>query len=262
MEEIKVTPNELWHVFKEMLEYAKAEQASKAPEPQPDIYYSEKIDELVKALTIAKQSFPKIVCDRVNPYFKSTYASLAAVQNAITDPLAKNGLVLLQPTWIEPDLSTDKVVIKTRLAHVSGQWVESRARLLLAKNDVQAYGSALSYYKRYQITSLLSLGTDIDDDGEEAMSDIRNDRIAGTKDTFQAPKPTVVTFSQNQTEEMERLLAGEKGVLAQLLNAWNVSAIKDLPADKFEHLKSRVKVNVDAAKRKRDANKENYGDSE
>lgn len=249
--ENNMTTTEMWNIFKDMLAYAKEEESSRHPVKEPDMYYSEKIDELVKALTIAKLSFPKIVCDRINPYFKSTYASLIAVQNAITEPLAKNGLVILQPTWIEPDLSTDKIIIKTRLAHISGQWVESRARLMLAKNDVQAYGSALSYYKRYQITSLLSLGTDIDDDGEEAMSDIRNDRIAGTKETFQAPKPNTPTLSQNQTEELERILQGEKGVLAQLLNAWNVNGLKDLPADKFEYLKGRIRINVEAARKKR-----------
>lgn len=241
----------MWGILKEMLEYARAEESAKKPEREPDLYYSEKIDELVKALTVAKLSFRPVVCDRVNPHYGHPYASLLAVQEAISEPLAKNGLVILQPTWVEPDLSTDKVVIKTRLAHTSGQWVESRARLLLSKNDVQSYGSALTYYKRYQITSLLSLGTDIDDDSERAMTDIRNERIAGTKETFQASQPSIQTLSLNQTEELERMLQGEKGVLAQLLTSWNVNSIKDLPAGKFEYLRDRIKINVEAARKKR-----------
>lgn len=124
---------------------------------------SEKINELVVALNKAQADFMVAKKDAKNPFFKSKYATLNAVYEAVAEALLKNGLSVIQP--IVGD------AVETTLVHTSGQFITSSCPIVCAKqNDPQAMGSAITYARRYSLASLLGVMTDEDDDGEKAMA--------------------------------------------------------------------------------------------
>lgn len=120
--------------------------------------------ELVKALIAAKKDFKALVKNKVNPHFKSKYADLAAVHEAVDGALAKNGLTVMQPLCFDEKYGH---VIKTELLHVSG---ESKVSVYPLPGGVksQELASAITYGRRYSLSSLLGIAADDDDDGEAA----------------------------------------------------------------------------------------------
>lgn len=103
--------------------------------------------------------------DAENPFFKSTYADLASVVAAIKKPLADNGIAYSQVVG-----STDAGVcyVETILMHSSGQWLCDRVPVITQKEkDPQAFGTAVSYMRRYQLQAIVGLPAE-DDDGNEA----------------------------------------------------------------------------------------------
>ena len=101
----------------------------------------------------------------VNPFFKNKYADLNDVLAAIVPALNNNGIVLLQPLV---NLE-GKNFVKTVLMHESGETFESIAEIFCNKqNDAQAYGSGISYARRYSLSSICGIGSE-DDDAQKAV---------------------------------------------------------------------------------------------
>src|ERR1700685_4439156 len=132
------------------LQLIQAEKLLKRDDP----YQSAEIKDLVTALSKAQGNYPSIGADRENPYFKSSYADLDMILKAVRPCLAANGLSLTPDTRFTDDGST---ILHTRLYHATGQWIETRARILPVKNTPQEYGSCLTYNKRYQAMALLGV---------------------------------------------------------------------------------------------------------
>ena len=122
---------------------------------------SEKIIELTKGLFKFHTLVGKIAKDAKNPFFKSNYASLSHILEEISEPLQQAGLVITQ--W------PNGTKLTTMLIHAeSGEFFQSDYEMPVAKqNDPQALGSAISYARRYAVTSILSLNID-DDDANKA----------------------------------------------------------------------------------------------
>lgn len=96
-----------------------------------------------------------------NPFFKSKYADLNSVLEAVKEALNSNGITILQPHF-----SNERGdFVSTVLLHESGEWISSETRLEVAKkNDPQALGSSITYARRYGLQSLVGLPAE-DDDG-------------------------------------------------------------------------------------------------
>lgn len=125
-----------------------------------------KSPELAKALVNAQKKMGSAVKGSNNPYFKSKYADLNSVIQACKEHLNEEGISVLQP--VVSDSSGDYV--ETILLHTSGQSYSSKMRLKMQKeNDMQAYGSAISYARRYGLQSMIFLPSSDDDDGESTI---------------------------------------------------------------------------------------------
>lgn len=132
---------------------------------------SSNIDKLAPAILAAKKEMTNAVKDAKNPFFKSKFADLNAVREAAEPPLAKHGISVLQP-MVQKE---GKSYVRTLLLHESGQFLASDTEVVCAKqNDPQAYGSAVSYARRYGLQALVSLGAE-DDDAEAGMG--RNKQV-------------------------------------------------------------------------------------
>jgi len=124
---------------------------------------SESIVNLTKALMTFSVKIDKIKKEASNPFFKSKYATLPQIQEAIAEPLQESGLVLVQL----PD--GDGLI--TMLCHSeSGEYVMATGLMHPVKNDPQSMGSAITYQRRYSIGAILNLNIDEDDDGNAAST--------------------------------------------------------------------------------------------
>lgn len=122
---------------------------------------SEKIDMISKALVAAQKEIGTVLKNAENPYFESKYANLQAVIGAVKEPLNNQGLAFLQ--LVQTDGEIDSV--ETVFMHESGQFISSSARVYCNKpNNPQAFGTGISYAKRYALQAALGLPTE-DNDG-------------------------------------------------------------------------------------------------
>ena len=109
----------------------------------------------------AKQEIGVVKKNAKNPHFKNTYADLNALIDAVEPILLEKGLILLQP------IKEGKVF--TQIIDIdNGEMIESNIELT-PNLTAQALGSQITYYRRYQISAILSLQSD-DDDGQKASA--------------------------------------------------------------------------------------------
>ena len=129
---------------------------------------SDDISALAEALSKAQGAILDASKGAENPYFKSKYADLASVRSVIREPMAKNGLSLVQlPKTVDGGVS-----VETLLLHSSGQFIKSSLFMPAAKADAHGIGSAITYARRYSIMSILCLATE-DDDGNAAVDSVK-----------------------------------------------------------------------------------------
>ena len=134
--------------------------------------HSEQINELAAALSKAQGEMQAAIKDKVNPFFKSSYADLGSVWDAARPVLSKHGLSVMQTTELVGDGT--KIVMVTTLAHASGQWMNSYLPLNPAKSDSQGIGAAITYLRRYSLSAIVGVVCDDDDDGETAVGRGKN----------------------------------------------------------------------------------------
>ena len=121
---------------------------------------------LLKALAQFHAECTPVTKSADNPFFKSKYATLDAIQEHIRKPLQNNGLVVTQANEVKEG---NAYVVSTVWHVESGEFLESEFPVVVTKPTAQEYGSAVSYAKRYSLSGLLNLTIqDEDDDGNKA----------------------------------------------------------------------------------------------
>lgn len=151
---------------------------------------SPSITNLTQGLAKFHAMVGRISKDAKNPFFKSNYASLPHIITEVSEPLEKAGLVIAQ--------FPDGDGLTTMLIHAdSGEYMMATYTLqVVRQNDPQAQGSALSYARRYGLTSVLNLSIS-DDDAEAATRPVR-----------QAPAPSKVPPTEAQFAGIVQYLNG------------------------------------------------------
>jgi hypothetical protein len=106
-----------------------------------------------------------VAADKVNPMFKSRYSSLAEITESIKPTLAKYNLTILQTVFSEPGC----IGVETSFLHVDGtMFAAGRISVKSEGLNPQQIGSALTYVKKYSLTTACLISTDADDDGAAA----------------------------------------------------------------------------------------------
>jgi hypothetical protein len=123
---------------------------------------------LLTALAKFQAECPAVEKGKNNPFFKSKYASLDAIQYVIQPFLSKHGLVVTQC-----NVTTENgLFVETRVYHADSEdrCISSVFPIIIQKNTAQDYGSAVSYAKRYSLTGVLNVRVvdESDDDGNTA----------------------------------------------------------------------------------------------
>lgn len=127
---------------------------------------SEKTNEVFAAMVAAQMEMQGAKKANANPFFKSTYAGLGEVMEATKDALHKHGLGIVQ----FPVHGEGRCGVETVLIHSSGQWIAERCELACTKQDPQAYGSAITYARRYGWQAVCGIPSE-DDDANGATFD-------------------------------------------------------------------------------------------
>ena len=120
---------------------------------------------LNEALAKAQAELSGAKKDSENPHFRSRYADLASVWEAWQKVGPKHGLSLTQTTRV---LDGGLVLLVTTLRHTSGEMVAGEFPVNPTKPDMQGFGSAMTYARRYALAALVGVAPE-DDDGEAAV---------------------------------------------------------------------------------------------
>lgn len=209
---------------------------------------------LIKAIADFQQDCPVILKDTSGYGYK--YADLTQIDSVIKPLLKKHGLAYVQP------LMDDK--IKTILFHVeTGEQIESlctipfesikyepvviettknnvtekKTKYIIAgfegMNTAQAYGSLITYFRRYTISSLLGLITDKDTDGTGQQQEQQQKQPAQTS----PPKQTSpLTPEQQSTIDSWKLHEEEiKVMVAAVKTPEDLTIIKESFTELINH---------------------------
>jgi hypothetical protein len=122
---------------------------------------------LAAALAKAQAECQNVVMNKVNPHFRSKYADLAAVRDAIIPVFTKHGLSILQVPTVD---NWTGFHLETRLIHSSGEELVWLYPLPQDVTKPQAQGSAISYARRYTMSSLAAIASEEDDDANAAQN--------------------------------------------------------------------------------------------
>jgi hypothetical protein len=125
---------------------------------------SESIKELAIAMCKAQERMGGAHKGANNPFFKSKYADLGAVVEAVKEPFAINGLSYVQ----FPIEDGGRIGVETILMHESGEWMSNKFTVQLTKQDAQGAGSAITYCRRYGLQAIAGIPS-ADDDGNAAQ---------------------------------------------------------------------------------------------
>lgn len=146
--------------------------------------------------------------DGVNPHFKNKYATLTQIISEVKPILSELGIVLLQPIRDGQ--------VGTTLA-TGGESIESYLPLPTNLNP-QQIGSAITYFRRYTLSSLLALEVE-DDDGNEASKKPE----VKTEVQPEVKKPFLNLGTTNFTNCLNALKNG-KGTIDQIESKYIMSA--------------------------------------
>lgn len=194
---------------------------------------SESIAALAAALSKAQWEIEGAVKDKTNPAFRSRYADLGSVWDAIRGPMTKHGLSVIQMPHSDPTTFW----LTTRLMHSSGEWLEGDYPLNPVKHDPQGYGSAITYARRYALMAVLGVAPE-DDDGN-AASGRKNDAAPAAP---AAPaKPTISDDLKEAANQIKARIDEAKSLKAlQLIMKNGEDVLNALPESAANFLREHA----------------------
>ncbi len=145
----------------------------------------------------AKLEIGKVAKNAKNPHFKNTYADLNALIEAVEPILLEKGLVLLQPIK-EGKVFTIITDINT------ATFVESYIDLTSGLT-AQALGSQITYFRRYTLSSLMTLQA-IDDDGQHASQPVKVQKTECDAPTFETIKQAIIDGKRTIEQAKEKFI--------------------------------------------------------
>ena len=171
---------------------------------------------IAAALARAQSEMGKALKSANNPHFKAKYADLASVVDACMPALNRNGIAVIQPTF---DDDTGRYV-KTILIHgESGDTLECRVPLIVQKNDMQGYGSAVTYARRYGLMGMTGIAPEDDDGNAAATAAPRNEPKATAGPHPAATRIKAAIAKRTTRDDLGQLWKDEKEALGNLPDA-------------------------------------------
>lgn len=204
--------------------------------------HSEQFTAIAAALAAAAAEFAPIqknreveVRTRSGGSYCFKYATLDAIVAAVRPALSKNGLVLVQSVVSEDITHADadgvrierEELLETRLIHSSGEWFSNTTPILVSdgENSAQAYGSAITYARRYGITQLLCIVADEDDDGNAAAGNVARSRTPGSSSSSGSSLAPITPKQAGMLRAKLKAIGGSEAGLCVHLRVESIDAI-------------------------------------
>lgn len=170
---------------------------------------TDSVTAIFKGLHKFRSQLKQPLKDKTNPFFKSKYVPLESVIQSIDLALENTGLSYFQ--------EIDNNLIITIITHESGEYIALKgAEIKVMKQDPQAFGSALTYAKRYSLCTAFGISSDVDDDG---MGAVYNQQKKQPSRPVNSHKPSERTI-QEQFEAGIRTATDMGATMKQLMD-WN-----------------------------------------
>ena len=152
---------------------------------------------IAAALAAAQAEMGKALKQANNPHFRSKYADLGSVMDACLPALNRHGIAVIQPT-LDDD---DSRYVETILLHTTGEKLSCRVPLIVQKNDMQGYGSAVTYARRYGLMCMAGIAPE-DDDGNAAAEAAPKDQ---PRQRRAEPTGTAITEAKQYLTDAESM---------------------------------------------------------
>lgn len=143
--------------------------------------------------------------DKENPFFKSKYVPLENVVEAIDNAIKGTGLAYMQLPFSTDDGVGVKTIVMTK-----DEKIESDLVLPSKKVDAQAYGSVITYARRYALSAFFGITSDEDDDGNEATKQTSGQANRRTQ-SKPANKPSEINIKRNSIIEETKAISDVMG---------------------------------------------------
>jgi hypothetical protein len=168
-------------------------------------YQSEKTDLVLQAIEDARQEFSPLEKSGVNAFFKNKkgephyYSTLDNIFDACMPALHAHKLSLMYQVRLMEVGDALENVLTTTITHLpSNQYVSSCSTLGSHLSKSQDIGSAITYFRRYQIQAMLNLEADFEDDGNLASGNKGGEsNIIETQENNTMPKRKYVIFDKD-----------------------------------------------------------------
>ncbi len=206
---------------------------------------SEQINELATALCKCQSEMEAAVKDSLNPHFKSKYADLASVWDAVRQPLTKNGLCVVQSL----DTIGENSILISTLMHTSGQWIKSTIPVINANKTSQGLGSGLSYARRYSLAALVGCVQD-DDDGNSSMPKEKLEKTSVPAPVKEKANPLI---NKEQAETLQALAdkcdPDYVSKVLEYMGKQGISSFMVVPQDQYNKIKIGLEKNAQLNKK-------------
>ena len=174
------------------------------------------LDKLAAALVKLQSLLSPVDKSADNPFFKSKYAPLPEIREALQPLLASCELALVTMPMIKDGANG----LHFYLFHSSGQYLDGEWLLTPVQRTPQGEGADTTFKQRYGIMAITGLVADLDDDGNEASAPTAPGRA--TK-SVRTPPRTAATKALEDAKQSLRDAIMTSGAKAEDY-AWVASA--------------------------------------
>ena len=153
---------------------------------------------LAVAFVKAQAEIEKAAKDKSNPHFRSKYADLGNVIDAIKPALEQHGLAFFQKFH----QCNNGIAIETIIIHTSGESMSNGILTIPAdRGNAQGFGSACTYARRYSLQAAFGVAPE-DDDGNAASRNSKQElKVDYKAERQQNLKSALADVSKAATEE-------------------------------------------------------------
>lgn len=180
----------------------------------------EPVNNIYAALARAQATYTSAQKSGYNPHYKSSFSTFEDLVAASRESLVREGLSICQYLHSEDD----KEYLITLLMHSSGEIIKSKVRIYVKDStDIQKFGSAMTYLKRYVYASICAISTsEHDDDGDSV-----------------APESLI---SDKQVWLVRSYIKGDVELEEKICKHYGIGHLKDLPAKYVNQIVDKLKA--------------------
>lgn len=204
-------------------------------------FMSEDISKLALALSKFQGS--------VEPIYKSKsagnggaygfkYADLSEIFNTISPTLAECELSISQ---LLTEVDGERAIV-TMLMHSSGQWIRGVAKIPEQKG-IQELGKAITYLKRYSVSSILGVAAEDDDDAQSIKD---NEMVTKKPAAKVTPGPRKITDEQKIILTDLAVQIADLHFMRQLCGQFNISSVEDVDSEGYNTVYNALMVKINS----------------